>query len=290
MLNYELSKLVDYIGRFGKCTVRIKVNNNLCNEFPVFIKEDGSLNLNDEEIKQLLSILYGEAFLARKNYVGATTFVEDTFKDKLGSLKNCMIVFQALSIFGFCLQADVLVPDLETIPIEETVPNDATRELAKKIVKMLCGARTIRNGEISILAIYDSFDEAQKDRTTLEEESSVKSVIQYLEDESSIESIVQYLETDAIPSAINSTLSAIRTIKITNQDGANARNFIGLFFELQEASDAGTLTADVARDLKEKFCYSQFSDSNKKKMDAFISEFLENADSKGQNEHGQASK
>lgn len=224
-----------------------------------------------------MSILYGEAFLAQRNYVGATTFVEDAFKDKLGSLKNCMIVFNALFMFGYCLHAEVLGPDGEDIPIEETMPNDATRELAEKILKMLCGADTIRNGEISILEIYDSFDEAQKDKTTLEEESSV-------------ESIVQHLETDAIPSAINLTLSAIKAIKISKQMGANARNYIGLLAELQSASDAGTLTADVARDLKEKFCYSQFSDSNKIKMDTFISELLENADSKGQNEHGQASK
>lgn len=76
MLKFELSKLVDNIYKYGQCTILVKVDEN--NYQNIDIKVDGDkLNIDDDTLLQIISILYAESFLPEKFQSKRTYFVKD---------------------------------------------------------------------------------------------------------------------------------------------------------------------------------------------------------------------
>ena len=127
MLKFELSKLVDYIGKYGKCVINIKINEKQSTSIEVFVNENGELNLSEEEIKQILSILYGETFLGITNIDNRKYTVQDSFAQSLGSLKNTLILATTLMFFGYGFDANV-IPLMQ----ENEVGNNNKEKEAKK--------------------------------------------------------------------------------------------------------------------------------------------------------------
>lgn len=76
MLKFELSKLVDSIYKYGECIILIKVDENNYQKFNIEIV-DGKLNIDDESLLQILSLLYAETFLPKEYENNRTYFVQE---------------------------------------------------------------------------------------------------------------------------------------------------------------------------------------------------------------------
>ena len=76
MLKFELSKLVDNISKYGKCVILIRTDKNNYQKLNMEIVGD-KLNIDDESLLQILSLLYAETFIPAKFESNWTYFVKE---------------------------------------------------------------------------------------------------------------------------------------------------------------------------------------------------------------------
>lgn len=277
MLKFELSKLIDYISTCGKCTIRIKSDDKVLNEFELKVLDNGAFNLSDDELKSLLAILYGEAFLSVKNFEGQTTFVDDTFKEYFESLDNALIVLDALSIYGFFLE--VSVENLSDVDFNEIgqVSNAATKKLTEWVLKMLLYAKAVDGDKISMISIYDSLDEAFSKKFKSDWE------------ELPIDQVIDFVDNEFIPTKIKNSIEEIRLNKITEKElrkvrelGKNTRACIDILAHLGILINENRFNDEEIERVKEEWGYYELNDESKKKLDDNIRELKEEQNGDGQ--------
>lgn len=258
MLKFELSKLVDYIGRFGKCSINIKINEKQTTDIEVYVNENGELNLNDEEIKQILSILYGESFLRITDLDNRKYTVLDSFAKSLGSLKNALILANVLMLYGYSFEANVVPPIQEN----EERNNDKEKEakkLALYISKMLLYSEPIEDTDISIIAIYKSLNTAFQQEDVLADKSS--------------EDIVQVLDSKLIPEVVRMKTERLIAERKMKKAHMETISVIEILVALQEVLDEGKgITDERLNTVLKKHGYSQLREEFQQNIQQFIKE------------------
>ena len=76
MLKFELSKLVDNIYKYGKCTILVKIDKKHHEEIEIKVTGD-KLNMDEDGLLQILSIFYAESFLPEEFQNKKTYLVKD---------------------------------------------------------------------------------------------------------------------------------------------------------------------------------------------------------------------
>lgn len=76
MLKFELSKLVNNIYKYGICTIVIKIDENHHEEIEIKVTDD-KLNVDEDNLLQILSMLYAECFLPEEFQNKKTYLVKD---------------------------------------------------------------------------------------------------------------------------------------------------------------------------------------------------------------------
>ncbi len=251
MLKFELSKLIDYIDKYGKCTIKIKVNDKILSEIDLCVNEDGSFNLSDDEIKQLIAILYGEIYSSIKVEDKQTTIVEDYFKNKLVPLKNAIIVLDSLMLYGGTFEAFVVEPEEK---INRT--KEGTNKLIQWIAKMVLYTNPVKDDTISIMAIYNGLGEA------LKKDDIYQGV--------SIDVIIETIDKHLIPQRVNDNLQFI--IQSRNMEKTHVKIMKGMdiLIKLQELVETNSVSDEAINEILEKNHYETLLDESKKIIDKFI--------------------
>lgn len=76
MLKFELSKLVNNVYKYGRCIIIIKIDESHHEEIEIKVIDD-KLNMAEDDLLQILSILYAESFISEKFQNKKTYLVKD---------------------------------------------------------------------------------------------------------------------------------------------------------------------------------------------------------------------
>lgn len=254
MLMFELSKMIDYIYNYGKCIVSIKLDNGNFHEIEIEATENG-LNLDNDSLLQIMSLLYSEAFLPKKY---------DDYKNYFINLKQSNnsidLVFTFLVPFLVNGKIDPTIkiepPEVSTAKLNKNV--NATLSICSLMESMLVNSRPLTDDlDISSYNIYDS---------TKKSKDSKEHIF------TDLDNIAEFFDKSLIPMSIIEVLKLRKALLESKKIGEDTRKSISILSELCVLVDNKSINENNIKEILVKYEYSTITEEIRSKIDEFLTE------------------
>lgn len=255
MLTFELSKMIYYIYNYGKCVISIKLDDDSINEIEIKATDDG-LNIGNDSLLQIMSLLYSESFLPAKYNDYRKYFIRYNHIDSSDDLM-ISIIFPLLVNGKIESTVEVKSPDTFNKDIEKNVK--ATLLICSLMETMLIYSSPLTD-DLNISA-YNIYFTTKKNEDLKE----------YFFDD--LDNIADLFDKNIIPMSILEVLKLRKSLLKARKIGNDSRKSIIILSELFSLKESNNLNKDNIKKILEKYGYNDMAEEIRIGIDEFLRDF-----------------